>query len=109
MYNIMKSVYQKTGLFSALMVFALGAGAAEIRNLGDRGNSNNGKTGNGMSSFANTCKAASQSADLDINNVRTRIQNGGDMWWDLNNPKYEVPKVSDANSVRKHALFAGAL
>jgi len=64
---------------------------------------------NRMNMFANTCEPASQSADLDINNVRTKILNGGDMWWDLNNPKYEIPKVSDANTVRKHALFSGAL
>lgn len=59
--------------------------------------------------FANTCSPASQSADLDINNVRTKILNGGDMWWDLNNPKYEVPKVTDPNAVRKHSLFSGAI
>ncbi|MBL7811733.1 MAG: hypothetical protein JNL57_05875 [Bacteroidetes bacterium] len=59
--------------------------------------------------FANTCEPATQSADLDVNNVRTKILNGGDMWWDLNNPKYEVPKVSDPNAVRKHSLFAGAI
>ena len=43
-------------------------------------------------SWSSTCSPASQSQDLDINNVRTKILNGGDMWWDLNNPKYEVPK-----------------
>ena len=59
--------------------------------------------------FANTCEPASTSADLDINNVRTKLLNGGDMWWDLNNPKYEVPKVNDPNAVRKHALFSGAI
>lgn len=64
---------------------------------------------NRASMFASTCEAASQSADLDINNVRTKILNGGDMWWDLNNPKYEVPKISDPNAVRKHSLFSGAI
>jgi hypothetical protein len=59
--------------------------------------------------FANTCEPASQSVDLDINNVRTKLLNGGDMWWDLNNPKYEVPKISDPNAVRKHSLFSGAI
>lgn len=59
--------------------------------------------------YASTCEPASQSMDLDINNVRTKILNGGDMWWDLNNAKYEIPKVTDPNAVRKHALFAGAI
>jgi hypothetical protein len=31
------------------------------------------------------------------------------MWWDLNNPKYEIPKVTDPNAVRKHSLFSGAI
>lgn len=59
--------------------------------------------------FGSDCEPASSSADLDINNVRTKILNGGDMWWDLNNPKYEIPKVTDLNSVRKHSLFSGAI
>jgi len=64
---------------------------------------------NNFRRFGNNCRAASQSADLDVNNVRTKILNGGDMWWDLNLPKYEIPKVSDANAIRRHSLFAGAL
>jgi hypothetical protein len=50
------------------------------------------------------CSPSTASADLDIGNVRARILVGGDMWWDLSNPKYEVPKNSG-----KHSLFAGAL
>ena len=59
--------------------------------------------------FANTCEPATQTVDMDINNVRTKLLNGGDMWWDLNNPKYEVPKVKDPTAVRKHSLFSGAI
>jgi hypothetical protein len=53
------------------------------------------------------CAAPTAQVDLDIANVRARILNGGDMWWDAvaqQGPKYEVPKNSG-----KHALFAGAL
>lgn len=106
----MKSVYQKLTLILALGFTAVTVNAAEIKNFSKGGNSKQDALySNGLAQFANTCKAASQSADLDINNVRTRILNGGDMWWDLNNPRYEIPKVTDANSVRKHSLFAGAL
>lgn len=59
--------------------------------------------------FGSDCDPATQSADLDINNVRTKILNGGDMWWDLSSARYEVPKIEDLNSVRKHSLFAGAI
>ena len=59
--------------------------------------------------FGSDCDPATQSADLDINNVRTKILNGGDMWWDLSTARYEIPKIEDLNSVRKHSLFAGAI
>jgi hypothetical protein len=54
------------------------------------------------------CQAATAKRDLDVNNVRTTILNGGDMWWNLNNARYEVPKV-EANQVAKNSLFSGAL
>lgn len=59
---------------------------------------------------AANCSPASAQTDLDVNNVRTTLLNGGDMWWDLNDAKYEVPKVptsSDQPSV--HSLFAGSI
>ena len=59
--------------------------------------------------FGSDCDPATQLADLDVNNVRTKIMNGGDMWWDLSNPKYEVPKIDDLNAVRKHSMFSGAI
>jgi hypothetical protein len=54
------------------------------------------------------CKPATALRDLDLNNVRTTILNGGDMWWNLRNARYEIPKVG-AGQVAKHSLFAGAL
>ncbi|MAW65758.1 MAG: hypothetical protein CMD18_06135 [Flavobacteriales bacterium] len=50
------------------------------------------------------CKAPTSRIDLDINNVRTTILNGGDMWWDLSNAKYEIPKGSG-----KHSIYAGSI
>lgn len=97
----------KTAMLVA--AFYLGnAHAREVQNIPIKKLSNQSKQPN-PSEFSNTCNAASQSADLDINNVRAKILNGGDMWWDLNNPKYEIPKVTDANTIRKNALYAGAL
>src|SRR5690606_24466429 len=50
------------------------------------------------------CKPATANVDIDINNVRARMNNAGDMWWDLlGNARYEVPKGSG-----KHSLFAGS-
>ncbi len=56
----------------------------------------------GFNIFAQTPGTAS--ADLNISNVNARILNGGDMFWDLMNAHYEVPKGGG-----KHTIFAGAL
>lgn len=54
---------------------------------------------------AQPCLPAAGKTDLDINNVRARIMNGGDMWWDLQfSAHYEIPKGSN-----KHSAFAGAI
>ncbi|SVD05579.1 uncharacterized protein METZ01_LOCUS358433, partial [marine metagenome] len=57
-----------------------------------------------QSKIAAGCAAATSQTDLNINNVRATILGGGDMWWDLNDAQYEIPKGSYKNS-----LFAGAL
>ena len=51
------------------------------------------------------CEPPKTSTEFAINNVKTRIHTGGDMWWDLQGkPIYEVPANGGA-----HALFAGAI
>jgi hypothetical protein len=91
-------------LFSTVGVFA-----KENVDTEERRTTRDGQLNTKMK-FGSDCDPASQSADLDINNVRTKILNGGDMWWDLNNAKYEIPKLpSETNEVRKHSLFSGAI
>lgn len=62
----------------------------------------------GLMKMGSGCLPASAQVDLDVNSVRTTILNGGDMWWNLSNAKYEIPKVP-TGQVAKHSLFAGAL
>ena len=50
------------------------------------------------------CSPASSQTDLDVNNVRATILGGGDMWWNLSDAQYEIPKGGGLNS-----LFAGSL
>lgn len=64
-------------------------------------NGNRNSTGN---SVAASCNAPSAQTVLEVNNVRTTILTGGDMWWDLSSAKYEIPKGSGA-----HSMFAGSL
>lgn len=54
------------------------------------------------------CAPATAQRELNVNNVRTTILNGGDMWWNLSSARYEIPKVQ-TGQVPKHSLFAGAL
>lgn len=54
------------------------------------------------------CSPATAQKELAINNVRTIILNGGDMWWNLSNARYEIPKVQ-TGQVAKNSLFSGAL
>jgi hypothetical protein len=91
----------KPVLVLSLMAFAHIGFSKEVIGLGKRGADQLFKKASG-------CEPASQQKDLDINNVRTTILNGGDMWWNLSNARYEVPKVG-SGQVSKHSLFAGAL
>ncbi len=88
-------------VLSTLMLLALQVSAAE----------NVGQKSDRQAHLRTTqgCAPSSASAQLDINNVRCLLHNGGDMWWDLtNNPRYEVPKVSDP-ALARHSAFAASL
>lgn len=64
------------------------------------------KSEKGLNKTAAGCNQTTAVIDLDVNNVRARLMNGGDMWWDRPNSTaaYEVPKNSNKNS-----LFAGSI
>ncbi len=69
-------------------------------------------TGNGKKqsgSSAAQCQTPTAQTDLDVNNVRTTILAASDMWWDLVNPAYEIPKGSNKNSLYSGALWIGGL
>ena len=69
-------------------------------------------TTNGGNKAPTDCVIGNSRVELDINNVRTLLLNGGDMWWDqgnTNQARYEVPKIDDPTKVKKHSMFAGAL
>jgi len=63
-----------------------------------------------LKNAAADCSAPTAFASLDINNINTTLRNGGDMWWDGDNAKYEVPKVDPPGSeTSKHSIYAGSL
>src|SRR5688572_3472518 len=100
-------------LLSKTLLLALGLGctlSVSARERLDNG-SPSGKpqpAGSGNKIAAN-CLTSSSTSSLDINNVRAMVLNGGDMWWNLSDARYEVPKVTDPNLPKRHALFAGAV
>lgn len=56
-----------------------------------------------------SCTPAFSKVELDINNVRAMIMSGGDLWWDLSSPKYEIPKGSGANSLFCGSIWMGGM
>ena len=60
-------------------------------------------------SIAAGCPPASNFQYLDINNVRARINTGGDMWWDFDISRYYVPKEGTATSMFSGSLWIGGL
>ena len=64
----------------------------------------------GMRVLSN-CSSPKASKELWLNNVRTIIYSGGDMWWDLNgnnNAYYYIPAVSNRN-IGVSSSFAGSI
>ncbi len=56
------------------------------------------------------CAPAAGFSWLDINNVRCRINTGGDMWWDLEGmSQYFIPKNGSATSMFSGSLWIGGL
>ena len=96
----MKNIFRF--LFAALLIMgAVIPGKAEMYKYGQGGNKGQ------RAQTAAGCTPSSSFEWLDINNVRTRINSGGDMWWDLpsgTGSKYFIPANGSATS-----LFAGSL
>ena len=58
------------------------------------------------------CAPAAGFEWLDVNNVKARINTGGDMWWDLpggTGSKYYIPKNGTATSMFSGSLWIGGL
>lgn len=59
------------------------------------------------------CNNATAQTDMDINNVRARLTNGGDVWWDGADGRYVVPKappgVPEISSIFAGAVWLGGV
>ncbi len=88
-------------IFSLILSFSTGTLLAE-KYVGEVSNQTNTKS---VSATTAGCVPATNSTELDLNNVRALIHTGGDMWWDLQGTgRYEIPAGSG-----KTALYAGSI
>jgi hypothetical protein len=102
----MKQIMNRAAIFSiALLAF----GKLSAREIVDFDKAAPKRNNGHYRTMVAGCKQPTAQVDLDINNIRTTIMNGGDMWWNLVSAKYEIPKVTDPNGVRKHSIFAGSI
>ena len=95
--NIMRNIFRGL-IFGIVGLLLINQSYAE-KNISEKSKSNN------LKQTTAGCSPAAGFKWLDINNVRVRINTGGDMWWDLESTgKYFIPKEGSATS-----MFAGAL
>lgn len=59
--------------------------------------------------IAQDCTIPYAQSELDVNNVRARLKNAGDLWWDGDDARYIVPKVEPGQGPEVAAIFAGSL
>ncbi len=59
--------------------------------------------------YRSDCVQSISQTDIDINNVRARLLGGGDMWWDISDGRYIIPKVDPDLEDEVSSIFAAAL
>lgn len=98
----MKRIFLSFTLCAFMMLSGVLANAKELVHHEHRSTTGSHKT------EAGDCVSPTAQFDIDINNVRAKLLTGGDMWWNFNDPKYEVPK-GDGTAPPVCAIFAGAI
>ena len=91
--------FNKQIIITFVVAFLISFGIAAKENI-----PNPNMNSSNYSKIASGCSPATSQTDIDVNNVRATILGGGDMWWNLSDAQYEIPKGSGLNS-----LFAGSL
>ncbi|MCF8369864.1 MAG: T9SS type A sorting domain-containing protein [Bacteroidales bacterium] len=93
--------------FLVLMLFML---SISIQGFSDKVQFGNFKGTENIKSTAAGCLAPSGFQFLYVNNVRARINTGGDMWWNLDNvSQYYIPANTSKTSMFSGSLWIGGL
>jgi len=100
----MKKVYSIFTLILIALIFSANVMAENVKGEGKSTRKSTQLTRTGAAG----CLPATAATELNLNNVRTRINTGGDMWWDLQGQaKYEIPKGSSKTSMFSASLWLG--
>lgn len=99
---------KKFKVFAIAVCFAIPFLGNARNNIATNNGTNSNTQHQAFKTEVGDCNEPKSSIDLDINNVRTRLLNAGDMWWDLSDARYEVPKGSGATNPVQ-AIFAGSI
>ncbi|MFA6949314.1 MAG: hypothetical protein WCQ70_01395, partial [Lentimicrobiaceae bacterium] len=100
----MKNIFRITLAVLLIMLFAAPGFADYYK--GAAGSKSSGPI---LKSTAAGCLPGAGFKYLEVNNVRTRINTGGDMWWDFEVAQYEIPKGSGKTSMFSAALWIGGI
>lgn len=90
----------RTLLLSLILLFLTQGNYAEEQH---NANSQN------LKATAAGCSAGGSFAFLDVNNIRARINTGGDMWWNFDRAEYYVPANTQQTSMFSASLWIGGL
>jgi hypothetical protein len=95
----MRYILQTLLIFSVLLMTAHGS-FAEEQSLAEK---------NKLKATAAGCSPGGGFAFLDINNIRARINTGGDMWWNFDRAQYFVPANTQQTSMFSASLWIGGV
>lgn len=86
----------------------LGVWSISSAHVGPNHGGKNATTTNTAATLRMDCAQGTSKVIQSINNVRAMLLNGGDIWWDLTNGQYVVPKV-EPGLPEVSSIFAGAV
>lgn len=98
----MKNILRITLAILLLSIFAAPGFAEKFKGSGQKSDAV-------IKSTAAGCLPGAGFKYLEVNNVRTRINTGGDMWWDFEVSQYEIPRGSKKTSMFSAALWIGGI
>ena len=90
------------------LIFLMGMAGMTFAHVDPNLQGRSGSTTSNTASLRADCAQGTSKVIQSINNVRAMLLNGGDVWWDLDDAQYVVPKV-EPGLPEVSSIFAGAV